>query len=196
MPRVKRDILDDGIYHILNRGHNKDNLFKSADDFNTFKIIIKRYGEKFYFNLYHYCLMPNHFHLLIKVGRAKELPVIMKGICQSYAHHYKKSYNHSGYLFQNRYKTIHIDRDSYLLECARYIERNPLRANLVSDPSEYIWSSYNYYVKGVDDDIVTTSPLYETLAETPKERKEAYTRYVLEPRPYEQLLDEKIASLR
>lgn len=196
MSRVKREILDGGVYHILNRGHNKDNLFKNPNDFRAFKEIIKRYKDKYDFDLYNYCFMPNHFHLLIKAGRAKELPAILKGICQSYAHHYKKSYNHAGYLFQNRYKSIHINEDSYLLECARYIERNPLRANMVSEPSEYIWSSYNYYAKGANDDIVTTNPPYETLAKTPKERREAYARYILELRLYEELLDEKIASLK
>lgn len=196
MPRTKRLVLDDSIYHVLNRGHNKDRLFKKADDFGVFKDIIKRYKEKYYFNLHHYCLMPNHFHLLIRISKAKELPALMKGICQSYASHYRTSYNHVGYLFQNRYKSIYIDKDSYLLECARYIERNPLRANIVEEPSEYRWSSYNYYAKGEHDGIVTTDPLYETLAKTPRERKEAYVKYVLEARPYEHLLDEKVASLK
>lgn len=125
-----------------------------------------------------------------------DLPIVMKGICQSYANYYRRTHSHTGYVFQNRYKSIPIDRDSYLLECARYIERNPLRANIVRDISEYPWSSYNYYTDGKLDDIITINPLYEELAKTSKERREAYIEYVSKPRPYEQLLDESIAALK
>lgn len=196
MPRIKRQVLDNGIYHILNRGHNKDSIFEEAGDFNKFKEVIRRYKENYSFELYHYCVMPNHFHLLIRISKAGDLPVLMKGMCQSYANHYKKTHNHVGYLFQNRYKSIPIGSDSYLLECARYIERNPVRANIVKDPSDYPWSSYNHYANGDCDDIITLDPLYEALAKTSKERRDAYIEYVSKPRPYEELLDEKIATLK
>lgn len=196
MPRIKRQIVDNGIYHILNRGYNREGLFNKASDFTVFKEIIRKYKEKFSFELYNYCLMANHFHLLLSVSMAKDLSAIMKGICQSYANYYKRSYKHTGYLYQNRYKSIHIDRDAYLLECARYIERNPLRAKVVKDLSSYLWSSYNYYSKGIFDNIITANPLYETLGGTSKERRSSYIEYISEPRPYEQLLDEKIATLK
>lgn len=196
MPRIKRQISDNGIYHILNRGHNKDWIFKEADDFNKFKEIIRKYKESYPSELYHYCIMSNHFHLLMRIPEAEDLPILMKGICQSYANYYRKTYNHVGYLFQNRYKNIYIDKESYLLECARYIERNPLRANIVKDLSEYPWSSYNHYAKGNRDDIIALDPLYEALANTSKERRDAYIEYLTKPRPYEELLDEKIATLK
>ena len=196
MPRGKRQVLDNGIYHILNRGHNKDWIFKEADDFYKFKEVIRRYEETYSFGLYHYCIMSNHFHLLMRIPKAEDLPVLMKGICRSYANYHGKTYNHTGYLFQNRYKSIYIDRDSYLLECARYIERNPLRANIVKNLSEYPWSSYNHYAKDDSDDIIILDPLYETLANTPKERRDAYIEYLTKPRPYEEILDERIATLK
>lgn len=196
MPRIKRCILNNGIYHILNRGHNKDAIFKGSDDFYKFKEVIRRYKETHPFDLYHYCIMSNHFHLLMRISKAEDLPFLMKGICQTYANYYRRTYNHVGYLFQNRYKSIHIDKDSYLLECARYIERNPLRANMVTSLSQYRWSSYNYYSNGSPDDIISPDPLYEELAETPKERRDAYIEYLSNPRPYEELLDEKMATLK
>jgi len=196
MPRLKRHILDNGIYHILNRGHNKDTIFKETDDFNRFKDMIRKYKESLSFDVYHYCLMPNHFHLLIRIFEAKDLPAIMKGICQSYANHYRRTHGRIGYLFQNRYKSIYIDRDAYLLECARYIERNPLRANMIKNLSEYPWSSYNHYVGNRTDDIITMDPLYATLAKTSKERRDAYIEYLSKTRPYEELLDERIADLK
>ena len=190
MPRAKRHILDNGIYHILNRGHNKDWIFKEAEDFYKFKEVIRRYKDAHCFELYHYCIMSNHFHLLLRIPKAEDLPMLMKGICQSYANYHRRTYNHVGYLFQNRYKNI------YILECARYIERNPLRANIVKEISEYPWSSYNHYAKGFSDDIITLDPLYEALAATSKERRDAYIEYLSKPRPYEELLDERIATLK
>jgi putative transposase len=70
--------------------------------------------------------MSNHFHLLLKIGKGEDLSALMKGVCQSYAFHYKRRRHFSGYLFQNRYKSILIEKDEYLMECGRYIERNPI----------------------------------------------------------------------
>lgn len=196
MPRIKRRVVDGGIYHILNRGHNKDKIFEGETDFYRFKEIIERYKKKYGFDLYHYCIMPNHFHLLIKISKAEELPLLMKGICQSYANYYRKAYGHIGYLFQNRYKSILIEDDSYLLECARYIERNPVRANIVEKVSEYPWSSYGHYAKGNGDNVVSIDPLFETMAKTTEERRSAYIEYVSKSRPYEGIVDEKMESFK
>ena len=81
--------------------------------------------------------MANHFHLLLKVGNGTELPKIIHGITQSYSYYYRKTYKRVGYVYQNRYKSFLIEDDSYLLECGRYIERNPLRAGIVKDLSQY-----------------------------------------------------------
>lgn len=196
MPRIGRVIYDNAVYHILNRGHDRRKLFPSPTDFKTFKEIITRYKQKYQFDIYHYCLMLNHFHLLLKIANGADLPVLMKGICQSYSFHYKRHYKLSGYLFQNRYKSIPILKDSYLMECGRYIERNPVRAGIVDNPSAYYWSSYHFYAKGKSDDIITPDPLYEALSAISAERRERYSEYVLAARPYEELLDEKIAELK
>ena len=189
MPRSKRMLYDGAVYHIVQRGHNKDRLFKTPQDYKVFKGIIKRYKERFIFDIYHYCLMPNHIHVLLKVRDGKELPRILQGITQSYSFHYRKTYNYSGYVYQNRYKSFLIEEDSYLLECGRYIERNPLRAGLVKELSQYYWSSYNFYAKGKFDDIITMNPLYEAIGATAQERMLKYRGYVLELRPYEKVLD-------
>jgi len=76
--------------------------------------------------------MPNHIHLLVQAQKAKDLPKFMQGILQVYAHYYRKKYCSAGFVFQNRYKSSFIDKDSYLLECARYIERNPLKLDRVA----------------------------------------------------------------
>jgi putative transposase len=196
MPRTGRIIFDNAVYHIFNRGHDRRRLFCEPDDFGTFKDMILRYKQKYQFDLYHYCLMANHFHLLLKIAKGSDLSMLMKGICQSYAFYYKRERSFSGYLFQNRYKSILIEKDEYLMECGRYIELNPVRANIVDTPGKYYWSSYNFYSKDEASNIITTDPLYIALSAIDVERKKKYIEYVDTPRPYEQLLDEKISELK
>lgn len=114
----------------------------------------------------------------------------MQSLLQKYASKFRKKYKSVGFVFQNRYKSKLIDNDAYLLECARYIERNPLRANIVKELSEYLWSSYSYYSKGKIDDIITLdNPLYNALAQTAQGRQEAYVKYISEERPYDRIVD-------
>jgi len=170
MPRSKRLIYDGAIYHIAQRGHNKDRLFKSPQDYMALKQIIHLYKGRFIFDIYHYCFMSNHIHILLKVTNGMDFPRILQGITQSYSFHYRKTYKYSGYVYQNRYKSFLIEEDLYLLECGRYIERNPLRAGIVKDLSQYYWSSYNFYAKGRFDGIITMNPLYEALGATQEEK--------------------------
>lgn len=196
MPRTGRVIYDNAVYHIINRGHDRLRLFQGVKDFKGFKDIIARYKQKFHFDLYHYCLMANHFHLLLRIEKGEELSALMKGISQTYAFHYKREHHFSGYLFQDRYKSIPIEKDEYLMECGRYIERNPVRAGIVDGPGKYHWSSYDFYAKGRSDDIITPDPLYTPLSTIDSERREKYIKYVATDRPYEQLLDEKLSELK
>ncbi len=196
MPRERRMLIDGGIYHIIQRGHNKTVLFREQSDFEKFKTTIKKYKNKFSFELYHYCLMVNHVHLILKIIKKEDLPQLMKGMLQAYSFHFRRKCDYSGYLYEGRYKSICIDKDEYLLECGRYIERNPIRAGIVDNPSEYPWSSYNYYANEKNDDIITADPLYETLGNTQNERKKIYAEYLSETRAYEKLLDETIRDLK
>jgi len=134
--------------------------------------------------------MPNHIHLLIKVEKSNDLPKFMQLILQIYASKFRKKYKSVGFVFQNRYKSKLIDNDAYLLECARYIERNPLRANIVNNLSEYPWSSYFYYSETKTDDIITLeNPLYNSLAQTVEDRRKAYVKYISEERLYDHIID-------
>jgi len=196
MARTGRVIFDNAVYHILNRGHDRGKLFRRPEDFKMFKETLMRYKGKFPSEVYHYCLMSNHFHILLKISHGEDLPFLMKGLCQTYAFYYKKQYHLSGYLFQNRYKSIVIEKDEYLLECGRYIERNPVRAGIVDSPNNYHWSSYNFYASGRSDGIITPNPLYCALSAVERERRDKYAEYVTTARPYESLLDKKMEELK
>jgi len=190
MPRKPRVISDGGYYHIVTRGIDRRKLFRYRQDYQYFLKIIKRYLQKFQVNIIHYCLMSNHIHLLIQAQKAEDLPKFMQAILQVYASYFRKKYSSVGFVFQNRYKSSFIDKDTYLLECSRYIERNPLRAKITNELLSYPWSSFSFYAEGREDDIIKAlNPLYLELANTEQERMQRYKCYILEERPYEHIVD-------
>ncbi len=190
MPRIARLIEDNGVYHIITRGNDKKRLFRYSRDYIHFLKLTQDTIEKYGIAVYHYCLMSNHMHFLIRVNKAQDMPKFFQILFQRYANYFRKRYKHTGYLFQNRYKSYQITKDIYLLECARYIERNPVRANVVIDPGDYRWSSYLCYSKGNKDAIIKKlNPLYLSMASTNMDRQERYKAYLLEERLYEHIVD-------
>ena len=193
MPRKPRVLVDGGYYHILTRGNDRKKIFRYKQDYHYFLKIIKKYLAEFQISILHYCLMPNHIHLLIQAQKAQDLPKFMQVTLQVYANYFRNKYNSVGFMFQNRYKSYLIEKRNYLLECARYIERNPLRAKLVTDLSEYNWSSLSFYIKGLEDSIIKIkNPLYLEFANTDQERRRIYYNYISEERPYEHIVDEAL----
>ncbi len=190
MPRNARNIESNSYYHILTRGNDRKKLFRCAGDYKYFLKLIRETLERHKVTIYHYCLMNNHVHFLIKALRPEDVPGFFKILLQRYAHYFRRRYNHTGFLFQNRYKSYLIDKESYLLECARYIERNPVRAGIVQDPGDYIWSSYLCYASDKDSGIISEpDPIYLELSGEGAYRKLRYKNYILGERPYELLVD-------
>ena len=155
-----RTLLDGGYYHVINRGNNGLNIFDASNSYQTFKFILYESKKRFGWKLFHYCLMPNHFHLLMQIEKGKDLPKIMQSALLRYSIWHKAAKNYVGQLWQNRYRSPIIDKDSYLLECGRYIERNPLRAGLVARAEDYLWSSYKHYSCGERDMLIDEDPCF------------------------------------
>lgn len=191
MPTAARLIYDGAVCHIIQRGNNRQKVFREEEDYEKFLSLVERYKIKYAFDLYNYCLMSNHLHFLIKIHCGKELSRAMQGIFQSFRFYYRKKYQYTGYLFQGRYKSKIIDKDAYLLECARYIERNPVRANVVKDPAQYKWTSYLVYARGQKSDIITENPMYTAIGNNDAERRRSYQEYVLADRIYEHIIDKE-----
>ena len=143
MPRQARALSESGYYHVINRGIGKQILFEDADDFQRFLDTLKRYIEEEHFELISYCLMENHFHLLVHTET--ELDRIMKRICCSYAYYYNEKYGRTGHLFQDRFRSEAIKDDKQLLATVRYIHNNPQKAGICRR-EEYTWSSWREYV--------------------------------------------------
>lgn len=195
MPTTKRLIADNSIYHVVQRGNNKQKIFQENEDFERFLSTTRRYIIKHKVEVYHYCLMINHVHFLVKIPKRENLAKLTQSVFQSYGLYYKKKYNYSGHLYQGRYLSKLINKDSYLLECGRYIERNPLRAGIVSHLSAYKWSSYLFYASGSKIDFITEDPLYGAFSHDPEKRRSLYKKYILTSRPYEDIVDKEFKVL-
>jgi len=142
MPRSARVITENGCYHIITRGNQRQTVFKEVEDYEKYLFVLTRYKKEYKFKLYCFCLMPNHVHLLIEVDKPFLLNKIMSGINLSYTRYFNFKYEKVGHLWQDRYKSKIIEKDAYLLECISYIEANPIRSSLARYAADYKWSSY------------------------------------------------------
>lgn len=130
------------------RGIDKRYIFEENEDREVFLRCLKRAKEKSKFQLFGYCLMDNHVHLLIKEGQ-ESLGYSIKRITVGYVQWHNRKYGRTGHLFQNRYKSECVETDTYLLVVIRYIHQNPFKASLVTNLSEFPWSSYIQYLAEV-----------------------------------------------
>ncbi|MFH1062626.1 MAG: transposase [Candidatus Omnitrophota bacterium] len=138
------------LYHLTSRGDDRKKIFLSEFDFEKFLEYLKIAKEKFKFYLYAYCLMGNHYHLLIETTQPN-LSRIMQNINSSYTLYYNKKRSKCGHVFQGRYKSIIVEADEYFKELSRYIHLNPVKARIVNSPEEYKWSSYRTYINKSDN---------------------------------------------
>lgn len=145
MPRQARKKSKTGIYHIMVRGINRQTIFEDNEDCVKFIDTIRLNKEKSRFDLYGYCLMGNHVHMLLREG-AESVSLTMQRICSGFVYWYNWKYDRLGHLFQERYKSEVVEDERYLLTVLRYIHQNPIKAGLTNTLEEYQWSSYQEYI--------------------------------------------------
>ena len=144
MSRPYRLQSEDCFYHITSRGDDRKRIFLSERDYHKFIEYISYAKAKYKFHVYAYCLMPNHYHLLLETTQAN-ISKIMHYLNGSYTMYYNIKRKRSGHLFQGRFKSIVVDKDSYFQELSRYIHLNPVKAKIAKQPEDYRWSSYMGY---------------------------------------------------
>jgi len=145
MARKPRVHVPDGYYHVMMRGNMGSELFFSEADYSRFFLLLQEGIERYGHRVHAFCLMTNHVHLLIQVGKIP-LSRIIQNLAFRYTRYINSKRKEAGHLFQGRYKAILVDEDSYLLELVRYIHLNPVRAGLCDAASDYDWSSHNAYI--------------------------------------------------
>ena len=152
MPRKARIISKSGIYHVMLRGINRQQIFKDYEDNKRFLQVLNDCKEISGYKLMSYCLMENHLHLLMKEEKEK-LVQIFKRIGARYVYWYNSKYNRTGHLFQDRFRSEPVDDDRYFITVLRYIHQNPVKAGMCKNASQYKWSSYRDYLntRGITD---------------------------------------------
>ena len=139
------------------RGVNQQNIFEEKEDYTKLITIISDIRKEMGFEIYAYCFMTNHVHIVIKENGYKEVSLIMKRILTKYARWYNIKYKRTGALIANRYKSVPVEIDEYFLHLIRYVHQNPIKAGMVDSLSDYVYSSYNEYLSApvlVDTDLV------------------------------------------
>ena len=145
MARPLRVEFSGAFYHVISRGNSGEPIFKTGRDKEKFLEYVKRTHELFSLVIHTYCLMANHYHLLVETPQAN-LSSSIQWLNVSYATFFNKKHGRNGHLFQGRFKALLVDADAYLKQLCRYIHLNPVRAGLVPTPSAYHWSSYSAFI--------------------------------------------------
>jgi putative transposase len=177
MPRPLRPIDDGLVYHVINRGNNRMNVFRKQADFRAFLDALADLKARKPFRLYGYCLMHNHFHLLLQPIETT-VSRLVQSLLVSHTQRYHKHYRSGGHVWQGRFKSPVIQADEHLLAVLRYIEANPLRARLVVRAEDYAWSSYRAHGLGEANPIVDALITYEQLSPYPKIRQRKWAEKV------------------
>ena len=165
-------------YHVINRGNAGEDIFISDRDKEKFLGYLEKAVERYGITIHAYCLMTNHYHLLIETP-LPNLSQAIKWINVSYATYFNRKRNRRGHLFQGRFKSIIVDADEYLKPLSRYIHLNPIRANMVEKIDSYLWSSYPVYVgKRKPLEWLEIGWLLSLFGKRPKQASERYRSYV------------------
>ncbi len=195
MPRINRTQSPSGVYHWITRGVNRKKLFRQLKDYAYFLALTTAHAAQYEIKIFHYCLMTNHVHMLIRANDLKALIAFSHYLKRLYAYYQSKTYKITGSTFERMYRSKPVSDDIYLLECARYIDRNPLRAGIIHALGEYPHSSYATYAAGASNKLITLSPAYLALAATESERQKIYTHYVSQSRPQEEFANPSFIGL-
>lgn len=172
----KKVIYEGGIYHIIQRAPGKDLLFLEDKDYLYFIHILKETKSRFWLDIFCFCLMPNHIHILLKINQAN-LSEAMKSLFTRYAIYFNSKYQRKGHVFYGNYRASLCLGENYLISASVYIHLNPSKAGLVNSPLDYRWSSakaylelppktflnYNEILKCLDEDLRVASLVYSRI---------------------------------
>lgn len=167
--------------HIIQRGNNHQACFACEQDFAAYANWLKDYAIKFEVDVHAWVLMTNHVHFLCTPQAENAISNMMQGLGRQYVRYFNHTYKRTGTLWEGRYKSCLVQQEGYLLQLYRYIELNPVRANMVEEPSQYSWSSYQINGLGKKSALCTPHPLYLALGKNELEVQVAYRSLFAHP---------------
>lgn len=174
MPRRARIIFPGVALHLIQRGNNRSACFYAEDDYLFYLEHLTEQAVKHGCAIHAWCLMTNHVHLLVTPDKPESVGLLMKGLGQRYVQYINRTYRRSGTLWEGRYRSCLMREEDYVLACYRYIEMNPVRAEMVEHPAEYRWSSYRANAQAESSVLATPHPLYMALGKDDGMRANAY----------------------
>ena len=174
MPRRPRIKLAGVPQHIVQRGVNREPCFFADEDYHSYLHWLKKAAKDWHCTIHAYVLMTNHVHLLITPETTDGIAKLMQSVGRRYVQYINHSYKRTGTLWEGRYRSSVIQAETYLLACMRYIELNPVRANMVQDLGQYTWSSYRHNALDQANNVITPHTLYQSLGLNPERRQAAY----------------------
>lgn len=194
MARLARLVVPNYPHHLIQRGNDRQLVFRDEEDYGIFLKFLRDAARRFKVAVHAYVLMPNHFHLLATPIDETGLSRMMQWVGRYYVPYFNRKYQRTGTLWQGRYRTTLVDPDHYLLACSRYIELNPVRAELVATADHYPWSSCMHHVGSKVDTLVTDHALYWALGNTPFQREAAYKEALSHPLKAEEIEQIRFAT--
>lgn len=159
MPRTARAAVGNWCYHVLNRGNAQARVFHKDEDYAAFLALLPKACERLPMRVLGYCLMPNHFHLVVRPHADGDLGRWMQWLLTSHVRRYHRHYGGSGHVWQGRFKAFPAQSDEHFLTVLRYVERNALRAGLVERAEEWTWASLRERRRTDASDILSASPV-------------------------------------
>lgn len=183
---MARVVLPGYPHHVIQRGHNRQVIFASTQDYAWYLGELRALKLEFRMRVYAFCLMTNHVHLLVSPREAADLGKLMKRLAGRETRRHNRLEGRSGTLWESRYKSSLVERDDYLLACCRYIELNPVRARIVADPQDYRWSSCRYRLGRDTCDWLDLDPAYAALGVSENERRQRYQEFLGKSVPVEE----------
>ena len=178
MARLPRLTLADQPHHLIQRGNNRQAIFIDRADREVMLKLLGDNAQLFNIALHAYVLMDNHFHLLATPSTGDGMSLWMQAVGRRYVRYFNDRHGRTGTLWEGRYKSTVIQTDSYLLTCMAYIDLNPVRAGMVAEARDHVWSSHGHYAGLHVDRLLTPHPLYWALGNTPFAREAAYAEMV------------------
>ncbi|RYF31783.1 MAG: transposase [Comamonadaceae bacterium] len=178
MARLPRLTLPGHLHHVLQRGNNRQPIFVDREDFETMLALLADNAQRYAVAVHAYVLMDNHFHLLATPSTASGLPQMMQAVGRSYVQYFNRRHGRTGTLWEGRYRSTVLQPERYLLPCMVYLDLNPVRAGLVAQAADYLWSSHAHWLGLRVDRLLTPHALYWALGNTPFAREAAYAAAV------------------
>lgn len=178
MARLPRLTVTGYPHHVILRGNNRQDIFRSTADYQLMLDLLFEHSRALQVELHAYVLMTNHLHVLLTPQQEQGLPKMMQAVGRTYVRRFNQTYGRTGTLWEGRYRSTLIQTERYLMACMAYIDLNPVRAGMVGQAADYEWSSHRHYVGLRQDNGLTPHALYWALGNTPFAREAAYAELV------------------